>query len=78
MSAVTGVLNILFVRDPTFARDARSANKMDAAMARSMWRDVAFVLRIPTFCLIIAQGIVGTVSVGASAFGCLLALGLDV
>ena len=60
LSTVTGVLNWLFVVDPSFQPRGASSSPEGtggkaAPTAKSLWRDVRSVIRIPTFALIIAQ-----------------------
>ncbi|PSC76181.1 MFS general substrate transporter [Micractinium conductrix] len=89
VSAVAGLLNHLFVYDPTFERTKQQRQQPGGASGLSdgggdalaggggerlgatlkrLWGEVAGVVRIPTFGIIIVQGIVGSVPYASLIF----------
>ena len=75
-SVVVGVLNAMYVHDPTYAPQQLQQQshtqlqgnastvvppKLNAALLRSTFVDIGSVMRIPTFAIIIVQGIIGSV-----------------
>ncbi|KAI3430502.1 hypothetical protein D9Q98_005097 [Chlorella vulgaris] len=76
VSALTGLLNFLFVHDPTFqqAQHQRAAQQAGpnpekgGATLRRLAGEMGQVMRIPTFGIIIIQGIVGSVPYASLIF----------
>jgi predicted MFS family arabinose efflux permease len=71
LSFTTGVLNALYVVDPAWAAAGRAAggrSQLSGATLRRLAGEMAAVARVPTFCIIVAQGIVGSVPYAALVF----------
>ncbi|RWW10199.1 hypothetical protein GW17_00026267 [Ensete ventricosum] len=73
ISVVVGVLIRLFAVDPHFSDDARSTNEL--VPRKSAWEEVKFmldeakaVMRIPSFQIIVAQGVTGSFPWSALSF----------
>lgn len=73
ISVVVGVLIRLFAVDPHFSDDARSTNEL--VPRKSAWEEAKFmldeakaVLRIPSFQIIVAQGVTGSFPWSALSF----------
>ncbi|WPT16723.1 hypothetical protein PSENEW3_00004731 [Picochlorum sp. SENEW3] len=71
LSALAGILNHLFVHDAAFEdkeRDAESSGGVSVDSLKSIAMQIGGVMKIPTFSLIILQGIVGSVPYASLVF----------
>ncbi|KAL4545028.1 hypothetical protein Ndes2526B_g02147 [Nannochloris sp. 'desiccata'] len=82
-SILVGVLNALYVHDPSYQQhhqqqlhvsplqqqnNGHSGPKLNAALLKSTFLDISSVMRIPTFAIIIIQGIIGSVPYASLVF----------
>ncbi|KAL0030933.1 hypothetical protein WJX79_002316 [Trebouxia sp. C0005] len=69
VSVLIGVLNWLQAYDPNYTQDGSTKLSGAAALGlRDIWREMKVVMSIPTFLLIIVQGIMGTIPWNALVF----------
>lgn len=67
VSAAIGALTLLAARDPLYTRGGKRERPLRGGLA-SLWADVRQLLTTPTFCVLIGQGILGTIPWTALVF----------
>ena len=73
-SILVGILNALYVHDPSYLQHQQEqyastgSPKLNIALLKTTVSDIASVMRIPTFAIIIIQGIIGSVPYASLVF----------